>query len=206
MSELESEVTGDVAEPASNAADAVVDPPSDPSPHLLGGTPAPVEPIPYSLDALKVPEGFALEEEHKTFLNEYAEKYGMSGDAMQALVDRYASDMKSASDRVSTSAQAAWNEVFEKDTAETKAHYGANLDTVLKSGVRVIDEFGSKEVTDLLKATGLSNNLHVIKMFEKLAGALGEGKPAQPNATPKAVNDFDAMYPSTADMAKKDAR
>lgn len=165
---------------------------------LLGGR-EPEAPVPFDLEKFEVPEGLELSDEHKKFLAEVAKEHNLPMKAVEAFVGKHAAELKAVSDGVRQQVQQKWDETLEGWKTETTKAYGDKLDGVLKKCEAVIDEYGGKEFYEVLKTTGLGNNLAVIRMFEKLSNAVGEPAPVSTGGHPADVHPLAKMYPTMVD-------
>ena len=147
---------------------------------------APEAPVVLTAESIKIPEGFSVDEavrdEFLTIMNDDK----LAGpDRAQKLIDLQAKFAQSQSDALT----AAWEKQQDDWRAEVAADKeigGDKLDQNLAEIKKVVLEYGSDEVNEILTNTGAGNNIHVIRMMHKIAKALNEGtghatgSPSQP--------------------------
>lgn len=99
----------------------------------------------------------------------------------QKLVATYVKGIEGQVQALVNAHQAEFNatqEKWQKDTLALPEFAGGKWDVASKSIAKVMDEFGSPELRQILDATGAGNNPSVVQFMHKVAEALGEGKPA----------------------------
>jgi hypothetical protein len=134
--------------------------------------------VPLTLEDIPLPEGLeALPEAQTKFLDIVNDQSMSPKDRAQKLVALQAEVMQTASERISslwTQQQETWqNEVRADPAYNTEEKLATSLDRVSK----FIDEYGTPEVREILSLTGAGNNLHLLRMIDKAAATLAEGKP-----------------------------
>lgn len=163
---------------------------------LLGAKPAAEEapaPEPFDLEKLELPEGLSLEDGDKEFLTKAAAEHGLTQGAVSSLLTYYASKMQ----EFSASAHEAFTQTVTEWGDKTRAEYGDRLNPVLGQIGKVLDEFGSDELREAFTLTGIGNHPELVRFLERVAGALGEGRPVNPAGEPGGEADpLLKMYPS----------
>jgi len=160
--------------------------PETPTTPTTSEAPAPEAPVaeaspefvPLTLEDIPLPEGLeALPEAQTKFLDIVNDQSMSPKDRAQKLVALQAEVMQTASERISslwTQQQETWqNEVRADPAYNTEEKLATSLDRVSK----FIDEYGTPEVREILSLTGAGNNLHLLRMIDKAAATLAEGKP-----------------------------
>lgn len=145
--------------------------------------PAPVEPPPpITYEPFNFPETFQPAEAELSEFTELLRDNRAPQDLGQKLIDFYAREL----DRASTAQREYWDrtQVEWQDQCRNDPEIGGNrFDTVVKSCGRVIDEFGTPELRQVLTATGAGNHPAMVRFVNKIASVLAEGRPI-PAQTP----------------------
>jgi hypothetical protein len=124
-----------------------------------------IQPVKYELT---VPEGRQYDAEVVSTFGDVAGELGIAQDKAQTLLDR-----------VGATIQAREAERFQQWANEVKGDRdigGANLAQNLAVAKKALDQFGSPELVQLLNATGIGNNVHVIRAFLKAGQAISEDR------------------------------
>lgn len=153
----------------------------------------PAAPEPFSLDAVKLPENFALEDTDREFFTGLAADHGLTTDAAQRLIEYGAA-------KIAAQSQAnleEFNTIVSQWGTETRDAYGGGLTEVTGKIGKVLDQFGTQELRQAFTATGIGNHLELVRFLEKVADAVGEGGPVNPAGQPTpTVDPLARMYPS----------
>lgn len=193
------------AAPAADAAAATTPPAAeaakpDAEPASLLGEPAIT---PFTPDALKLPEGFQIDDTTKGTLGELATKHKLSQEVVQAIVDLGASRSKAEAEAAASSQLQAWKDTNAKWRDEIFADKelgGDKLDSVVRPTVsKMLDTLpNAAEFRQALNATGAGNHPAMVRALYHLAQQLTEGGPVQGKpALPKAqVNPAHVLYPN----------
>jgi len=119
-----------------------------------------------------------------------------AADRAQKLIDIQTNLIKSQDE----AATAAWNAQQETWQNEVKADPevgGDKMDGVLAGITKVITEYGSPEIAEILTNTGAGNNVHKVRMMNKIAKALNEGTGhANGNPPPDEKSAAQKLFPS----------
>lgn len=95
---------------------------------------------------------------------------------------------------------AAWEQQQETWKNEVKADPevgGDKMEPALAEIAKMVNEYGTPEVADILTNTGAGNNVHIVKMMYKIAKALNEGNGhASGNPPPDAKTAAQKLFPS----------
>ncbi len=187
-------------EPTTEAAAAVEPTPvGEPSPTLLDETPPAPAPTPFDPATFAFPEGIEVTDAQKISLGEVATKYNIPQEAMTDLMKMYAETASAVSDRVSTEVTDAWNTTMNEWQTATKTLYGAELPKALTMANTVLDEFGTPELKEALRITGLGNHVEIFKFLGKISEKVGEAAPVPAGGTPAPAQDgIYKLYPSMA--------
>ena len=171
-------------------------PPAEEPPTSKSGEEPPVAPEPLTVEALQVPEGMKLDDTVTSKFLEVMNDGEMNPkDRANALLGLQAEVMKAASEQSSAlwqKTQDEWQEEVRKDPELGGEKLGENLAVCRK----LLDQYGSKELEDLLDMTGVGNNIHMIRFASKLAKAFEEGKPlsGQPSSVPR--DPAEVLFPN----------
>lgn len=169
------------------------------TPSLLG------EPAitPFTAEALKLPEGFQLDDTTKGTLGELATKHKLSQEVVQAMVDLGASRSKAEAEAFQSSQLQAWkdtNDGWRNEIMADKELGGDKLDSLVRPTVsKMLDTLpNAAEFRQALNATGAGNHPAMVRALYHLAQQLTEGGPVQGKpALPKAqVNPAHVLYPN----------
>lgn len=187
--------------PASDAPGAPAEPAkTEAEPPSLLGEPAIT---PFKAEALKLPEGFTLDDTTKGSLSELATKHKLSQEVVQELVDLGASRSKAEAEAAASSQLQAWKDTNDKWRDEVMADKelgGDKLDSVVRPTVsKMIDTLpNASEFRAALTLTGAGNHPAMVRALYHLATQLTEGGPVQGKpALPKAqVSPAHVMYPN----------
>lgn len=154
-------------------------------------------PEPFDPEKFEWPENITTTEDQRRELGELAQKHGISGEAMKDLVGMYAGLAESALKDISTQLDQQWDQKMTEWRTATEELYGAKMDTVVASCNKVLTEFGSPELKQLLDSTGMGNHPEMFKFVTKVAEAIGEAKPVSTGASAEdGPTVLDAMYPT----------
>lgn len=155
--------------------------------------PAKAEPL--TAEAIKFPEGFEADPKLTPQLLEIANKYSLSAEAANELVALHTNALKEGSER----ATQAWQDTVTQWENETKADKeigGTNLEASLTEVKKLLSTHGSSELMDELNKTGLGSNVHLLKMFHKVAKELNEPGPVSGLPSAPARDAASTLYPN----------
>lgn len=150
----------------------------------------------------KVPEGMTLDQGLADKVTPILREMNVSQEMAQKLVDIYSAHVKEQTAKQVDEAEKREQEEFNKYVSEaykeTIEALGTDVKQALSYVARVRNKFFSKETREILAATGLSNNKHLILDLIKIGKIISEdqvvsGKPEIPGAG-KAPADI--MYPN----------
>ena len=121
-----------------------------------------------------MPEGFAEEdrEAFDTFVKAATDK-GIAPEQVQTMVDLYGSQLQGLAQSTQDSFEAtndAWMEEVRKDDTVG----GAKLQDSIGLMKKGLDAFGDQEAISILKESGLSNRLPIVKMLVKIGQAVSD--------------------------------
>jgi hypothetical protein len=182
-------------DPAAPPADPPVDPNAPPA------EPAKVEPAapasePLTLEAIKFPEGFTVDDEaSKSFLEVMNDDKLSGAERAQKLIDLQSGLMQ----KVATETQTAWENMQMQWQDQVRADPeigGEKLAPTLGEVSKLVDKYGSPELRQVFDLTGAGNHPQVIKFLHNIAKDLSEGGPVlgAPAVAKEALAD--RMYPS----------
>lgn len=100
----------------------------------------------------------------------------------QKLIDLQQDFLQKQSDDLTaewTRQQEEWQEQVRADPEVG----GEKMEPALAEIAKLVNEYGTPEVADILTNTGAGNNVHIVKMMHKIAKALNEGN-GHANGTP----------------------
>lgn len=125
---------------------------------------------------LALPDGFVADDALMTQARTTFAELGIPVESAQPLIDLYVSAAQAANERATADYQAQQTAWLGEVNAMPEFQGEARA-TSLQAIGRMLDEYGTPEVTTALDAYGMGNNPVVVKMFLKLASALSEGQP-----------------------------
>lgn len=131
----------------------------------------------------KFPENFTPSEKDVSEFTDLLREHKASPELGQRLVDFYADEVQrieQAQRETWDRTQTEWQDQVRKDPDLG----GDKFDTVMRNCGRVMDEFGTQALREVLTATGAGNHPEVIRFVNKIAAAIGEGKPVLGNPKP----------------------
>lgn len=163
--EAKAEADAGKSEPEGKAADA--------------DEPPPPEPIKY--EPFKVPDGIKLDGDRLKAAEAILGAAQVPQEKAQELIDLYVADQQRAQEALAQHAQTAWNEQINKwkDEVRNDPTIGGNrLETSLGTAKAVIEQFGGsaeeqKALHDVLKASGLGSNIHLIRLLHNIGTKSG---------------------------------
>lgn len=174
-----------------------------PEPSLLDNPPAPgFDTASVTLDAAKtfLPEGM---EANEPLLQSFVDL--VNGASTRADIVKGAIEMQAT---ITADAEKAINEEWNTLTSKWKeaaaadeTYGGANLDRSLANAKSVINEYAadSQSVLELLRLTGLGNNIQFISLMNRIHAALPHEPPTPANGQPGATGKSQAelLFPTT---------
>ena len=129
-----------------------------------------------------LPDGFQMDEAGLTAFSEFAKDLNMPQEAAQKMLEKMGPVMQQRQADAIATVQNQWKEASTSD----KEFGGEKLNENLAVAKKALDTFGSPELNELLKETGLGNNPEIIRAFYRAGKAISEdsfvagsqGKPA----------------------------
>jgi len=150
-------------------------------------------PAPLTAEDLVFPEGVEIVEALRDKFLEAMNNSELSPkDRAAALINLQAEAITAASEASS----AAWNTMQDQWRAEVHTQLGDKFQPTIDSVNRLVTEYGSPELLDVLGLTGAGNNVHVIKFLGAVAEKLTEGTFASGAPTGQATSAAQRMFPS----------
>lgn len=184
-----------------------VEPPAAPEPpgNLLGSDPAQDAKPATTEDDLKIslPEGYEADEALMGSLKEAAKKAGIQQGTLQELVDLHIASQQ----RAQEAAQAAWAETQKGWITQVKNDPvlgGANFQKNLALANRALEKYGTPELTQELRDTGLSNHPGIVRFVMRVGQALGEDSIAGASAAPAQQPQGDPWHNLYGKNSKKE--
>ncbi len=151
----------------------------------------------FDFAAVELPEGLEVNEEQQAAYSAIAAKHGISAEAASELFALYADQLKAHETNSLTELQTSWNTTNDEWRDKVQKEHGKDYPVVSKRIGRLLEEFGDPEFDEALDFTGAGNHPAVVRMLNRLAMALGEGKPVNPAGQPgQEENPLAKMYPS----------
>ena len=157
----------------------------------------PAAPAPITVEQIKLPEGFSVDDATMTpFLELMNDQKLSRGELAQKLVDLQTSSFKTAEEARSK----AWDDMTAKWIEEVKSDPevgGAKFDTAVATGNAVAKQFGDAEFLQLCETTGIGYHKSFVRFLNKVAAFTREGGvvSGDPAATaPKTLAEV--MYPN----------
>lgn len=194
----------DPNEPANNPAQQEEPPPTNepPAETLEGGAnddtneggSTETQPEPLTADAVKMPEGFEVDEASMTkFLDVMNNAEMTPAERAQALVDLQAEVMNAASERGSQ----LWQQTQDQWRQEAEKEFGTELQPMLGNIKQLIDDYGDDEFREVMDTTGAGNHPSMIRFLNKLAKERSaEGAPAAGSPGTAGRTAAEILYPS----------
>jgi hypothetical protein len=156
----------------------------------------PVAPEPLTAEQLTLPEGFTANDELVTeFLGVVNNGELSPSDRANALIALQTKALSVASEANSK----AWDDMQTEWQTAVKADPdigGANLQPVLANVSKLLAEYGSTELLDIMATTGAGNNVHVIKFLNTLSGKLTEGGAVSGSPSSTEASTASKLFPS----------
>lgn len=143
-------------------------------------------PAPFSADAIKLPDGVAIDQGALEAASPVIAELGLNQEQGQKLVDAYVKIReKEAANYAET--VAAWETAAKAD----KEIGGTRWDASLHAARSVLDKFGTPELREYLEMTGAGNHPEVIRAFARIGAKIGEDDPvvSRPPASTKPGDD-----------------
>lgn len=158
--------------------------------------PTEVVPEPISYQPFNLPTEVKFEEQALGKYTEVLGKHRATQELGQELVDMYVSEVKQTTERLQKHQWDVWSRTQEDWTnqAQTDPDFGGSrMATTLRRAGSVIEQYGGspEQIADLrsaLTATGAGNHPALVRLFNNLGKALGEGRPVVA-PTPKVAPD-----------------
>lgn len=144
----------------------------------------------YNLAKPELPEGMQMSEEVSKAFRETAHKLGLSDKQAAGLFGWYWENVKAQHADIQKKGELSREEA----TATLRTEYGEAFERKVVAGERALDEFGSEELIEHLKSTGLNNDPRMIRFLtnvgEKMMedGAL-KGAGGGTGQTPEEIQD-----------------
>lgn len=130
---------------------------------------------PLTAESITLPEGFEVDEASMTSFLEVMNNQDLSPkDRAQALVDLQTQAMSSAAEKQAeqwTKTQEDWQNEVRNDPDLGGTKLQGHLDKIGK----IMDQYGTQELREVLAFTGAGNNIEVVRFLSKLANDLTEG-------------------------------
>ena len=147
----------------------------------------------FDIATYKFPDNLEFTDDQRTELSNLATSHKLSEAAVGEMLGMYTKQMEAAE----AAKLESWQKTITDWRAEIREHYkDGGPDTALTKANRVINEFGSEELRTFLKLSGGGDNLAVLRMLEKVADAIGEGKPLTAQGNPSQQQRQQVRYPS----------
>lgn len=181
-----------------NAPPAAAPAPNPSDPPKAGDPPKqePAAPEPLTLEQIKFPEGFTVDEDaSKGFLEVMNDDKLTGAERAQKLVDLQTGLMQ----KMAEANYAEWTAMQTQWQDEVRADPdigGDKLEPALGEISKLVDRYGSPELRQAFDLTGAGNNRHVIKFLHKIAKDLGEGGPVLGAPSQSKDSLADRLYPS----------
>jgi hypothetical protein len=160
---------------------------------------------PEAYEAFKMPEGYALDEQLLGEFTPVLKELNLSQEAAQKVMDfapkliekTVAETQAAVLDQVGLADHATWAASAKADKEFGGEQFAANLATAKKA----IDAFGTPELRDVLRKTGLGNHPEVLRAFYRAGKAISEdsfvpgGKTTTTESTATRFYDKSKMNP-----------
>ena len=145
----------------------------------------------------KAHEGQQFDTQVLEQFSEVAKELNLSQDAAQKVLDKMSPVLAARQAEAIEAVKTQWAEQARAD----KEFGGEKLDQNIAVAKKALDQFGSPELSKLLKESGLGNNPEVIRFMYRAGKAISEdkfvGNGAGGKPTPKSNNDYaSSLYPT----------
>jgi len=182
------------AEPTSLIAEATAPGAADPT-APAGATPEAEKQLEFSFkpEDLKIPEGFQVDEAARDDFVKIANEFKITPQAAEALVGLQAKLVQQSAD----SSEKAWTDMQTTWRNEVQTHPeigGEKLEGVLGGIGKLVDQYGSKELREVMTLTGAGNNVHVVAFLNKIANQLNEPAPVSGAPVSSKSSLADALF------------
>lgn len=160
-------------------------------------TPAPEPVAPLTAESIKFADGFQVDEKVRDeFLTTLNDPKLSRAELAQKLVDlqtNFAKTQEEASTKLWEDQQQKWQDEVKADPEVG----GDKMELALAGIAKVVQEYGTPELKQILDVTGAGNNVHVVKFMNKIAKALNEGGGhVTGNPPPEEKTTAQKLYPS----------
>ncbi len=118
----------------------------------------------------KAPEGQGFEPSVIDAYSEVAKELNLSQENAQKILDKVSPALAKAQQTAAETQFAKWAE----DARADKEFGGDNFDANLATAKKALDAYGSKELGDMLRTTGLGNHPEVIRLLVKVGKSVSE--------------------------------
>lgn len=137
------------------------------------------------------PEGATYEKEFIDAYSEAAKELDLTQEGAQKLLDKVAPVVRKQQVEQIEAVRNQWTESSKAD----KEFGGDKLDENLAVAKKALDQFGTPELTQFMKETGLGNHPELIRLFYRVGKNLNEdtfvgGKRGEGKTGPKTFNDM----------------
>lgn len=158
--------------PASPPAAAPATPPADAPPAAPG--------VPEKYEFANLPEGYKLDEAALGEWSGVFKELGLTQEQAQKLVEMDAKRFSAANSpeaQQAAAVEARNNQVaqWEASIKQDKDLGGANFEASVGVAQKALAEFGTPELSTMLKESGLGSHPEVVRFFHKVGKELGEG-------------------------------
>lgn len=140
----------------------------------------------------KAPEGKAFDPQVLEAYSTVAKELNLPQEAAQKMLDRLAPVLADRQSQQIEEFRQQWADASKAD----KEFGGEKLAENLAVAKKALDRFGSPELVQLLNATGLGNNLHVIRAFLKAGQAISEDRFVKGSAPSAPRDPARVMFPT----------
>lgn len=184
------------AAPAAQPTQAATDPAAASATVAAGSTDKPADadkPIEYA--DFTAPEGVTLNPDAVTELKAFAAEKKLTQEEAQKLVDLGAKTMQQQHAALVSQieqAQAQWSEASSTD----KEFGGDKLAENVGLAKTALDKFGTPELSQMLKESGLGNHPEIIRAFYRVGKAISEDKTVPGSTRPGGGDALAKMYPT----------
>jgi hypothetical protein len=186
------------AVPPAQEPAAAVTPPADAPAADKPAEPKPQVPEKYEF---KYPEGYQVDE---AALGEYSTAFkelGLTNEQAQRLVDMDAK-RSSSSTEASVAAHKQQVESWVGELKNDPEFGGAKFEANVGIANKALAAFGSPELTQFFKDTGLGNHPQLVKAFHKIGSQLGEGSIHKTTSDqPAAKSLAEMLYPNQTNIS-----
>lgn len=146
---------------------------------------------------LKVPDGMELDTNFLSKVEPIFKKHNISKDVVQEIVDVYAPYIKEQAEQQTNRLNKGFKDIVKEWGEELKVNYGSDFEKNLSVASKAIDKFGTPELREFFKHTGVGNNINLVNFLVNVGKMISTDSFVEPKKETKIdTKDFSLLYPS----------